>query len=86
LFEKVSKKYETKILPNLNKYPNWKPHNKVHASKWRLPDQTVFVKQIIRNKNGLSYRCISKNLLTSILTLSDMAKIPPKIIFSKDGY
>jgi hypothetical protein len=22
LFEKVSKKYETKILPNLNKYPN----------------------------------------------------------------
>jgi hypothetical protein len=31
-------------------------------------------------------RQISKNLLTSIFTIADFEKIPPKIKFSKDGY
>ena len=50
------------------------------------PTKQFFINRPFVDKNGLSNRYTSKNLLTSILTLADIAKIPPKITFSKDGY
>ena len=50
------------------------------------PKKQYLINRSFVNKKGLSNRYTSKNLLTFFFTLPDIAKIPGKNIFSKDGY
>ncbi len=49
-----------------------------------FPTKQFFINRPFIDNNDPSNRQISKNLLTSIFTLVDFAKIPPKNKFSKD--
>jgi hypothetical protein len=77
---------------------SWKGDLKLHIHTFTWPLNTLirltfiqkhiltkqfFINRSFVDKNGLSNRFTSKNLLTSIFTLVDIAKILPKINFQK---
>jgi hypothetical protein len=49
-------------------------------------NKIFFINRYFVDQNGLYKRYISKNLMKSIFTIADIAKIPQKFKFSKDGY